>query len=330
MNWIQYFNMLSSNMVDFWHRLNLWEEVLFIWLTGIFFINVFIPFFKYIYLVLFRSKKQKKMISYCNRNLKPCCLFLDHAAGTYVLSASTIVIDKDRQLFLSKDIISEVPLNGIRNFFDFDGNVSKCYGVSFFAHNRLQSIEADEAHWFTFKLYRTDLITRAILKEVIKCSKKKNSKLDQAVDINNIYPFVTSVHLVVNLYYKRRGRYYLLISKENRFLFDVEVTPNIFDGTNNFSSEIVDFFENLIREEGFNPLTEVCFTDIGFDSNNLQLLIIGHACIDYSNILKNRKHLKINNNVKEIMALIDEKDDYKSFFAYSCINLRTFILNSSK
>ena len=201
--------------------------------------------------------------------------------------------------------------------------------MSFFAHNRLQSIEADEAHWFTIKLYRTDFITRSILQEIVKHSKKNKNKLNQAVDINNIYPFVTSVHFAINPYYKHNGKYHILKSEKDCFFFDIEVTPYVFDGTNNFSSKVIGLFEEKIKQEGFNQITDVYLTDIGFDSKNLQLIVIGNVGIEYTKKLRKKKHIKIS-NMRKILMSIEDENDYNALFIYSCINLQTFIINTKK
>ncbi len=329
MSWIQYYNQFLIIISDYWKEFNLWEGVLFIWIFGVLFSNIVLPLIQYIFFRLSRSKQQKMVLSHCNINLKPACLFLDHAAGAYILSESSIIVEKDKQFYLSKDVIQKIPTSNIDKYLDFSYNTCECYGVSFFAHNRLQSIEADEAHWFMIKLYRTDYITQAILREGIRQSQKKNIKMNQAVDINGIYPFVTSVHFVLNVYYQHFGAYYILMSEKNCFYFDVEVSPNVYDGENNFLLDIVSFFEEMIKREGLIQLADVNLTDIGFDSNNMQLIVMGHVHVDYSKTLRNKKHIRIS-NLSKIKSFIDDKNDYKSFFAYSCINVRTYIINSNK
>ena len=213
------------------------------------------------------------------------------------------------------------------NYFIFDNNLSSCYGVCFFTHNRLQAIEADEAHWFRLKLYRTDYITRSILRERIQQSKVNKSKLKQTVDLNSIYPFVTSVHFAINLYYQHLGEYHLLLSESNRFYFDLEITPDVFNCTNNCLSKVIAYFEGIIENKGMNRLSNIHLTDIGFDSNNMQLIIIGHACVEYTKSFKVQNHIKIDNITKNI-TIDNNEDDYKSLFVYSCVNLRTFIKTS--
>ena len=324
MNWIQYFNL---QLVEFWEQLNLFGEVLIIWLIVVCIYNVVWPIIKHIYLAFSRRKKQNEILSFCNKNLKPCCLFLDHAAGAYVLSESSISEDTDKQFDLSKHVLPKIPTSGINNYFIFDNNLSSCYGVCFFTHNRLQAIEADEAHWFRLKLYRTDYITRSILRERIQQSKVNKSKLKQTVDLNSIYPFVTSVHFAINLYYQHLGEYHLLLSESNRFYFDLEITPDVFNCTNNCLSKVIAYFEGIIENKGMNRLSNIHLTDIGFDSNNMQLIIIGHACVEYTKSFKVQNHIKIDNITKNI-TIDNNEDDYKSLFVYSCVNLRTFIKTS--
>ena len=59
----------------------------------------------------------------------------------------------------------------------------------------------------------------------------------------------------------------------------------------------------------------------------MQLIIIGHAFVEYSKSFKSKNHMKIDDITKNI-NIGDNKDDYNSLFDFSCVNLRTFIKTS--
>ncbi len=297
-----------------------------IWVFGLILFNVLIPAIKFILFFPRRRKERNTVLSYCNRNLKAHSYFLDHAAGAYVIAESSLSIDNEKNVERGADIINALSAESSTEFNE-SLSIPKCYGVSFFSHNRLQAIEADEAHWFTINLYNSDVITRAALREIIKLRKQSNNSINQAIEINSLYPYVTSLRIAVNVYYEHLERHYILLSQSNSFFLETEVSPSNYDGNGNFSTRLPLLFEEAMSSLFINPIEDIIFTDIGFDPVNYCLYIIGQLPIkDTRTIRKQYTHKNINFVFKDLDSIEEGHMSPKELlFIYSVANLRSCI-----
>lgn len=324
MKWIQFFSDIFDRIIAFWKDLDVFWGVFLIWVFGLILFNVLIPAIKNILFLPRRRKERNTVLSYCNRNLKAHSFFLDHAAGAYVIAESSLSIDNEKNVERGADIINVLSIES-STVFNESFSIPKCYGVSFFSHNRLQAIEADEAHWFTIKLYNSDVITRSALRELFKLRQKSINPFNQAIEINSLYPYITSLRIAVNAYYEHLEKHYILLSQSNSFFLETEVSPSIYDGNGNFNTRLPLLFETAMSSLSINPIEDIIFTDIGFDPVNYCLYIIGQLPIKGTRtIRKQYTHKNINFVFKELDSIEKGHMSPKELlFIYSVANLRS-------
>ena len=325
MNWNLILNALWEYIERLWNYFGI-GSIIIIWLVLLVLIHIVYPFLKRILLFPKRKKAKRKIESFFNRDLKPTCVFLDHASGEYILNDSRITISHTRPSFsLIKNVFNQIPESQISDYRQLENSITPSYGVAFISHNRLQAYEADEAHWFEVQLYETDSLTKCILNDWIKLSHKTEKRLNQPALINSIFPFATSLHIAINLYFKSFGHYYILLSDSDSFSIDFEISPSHISGKKNLAPELKKTCMPIIGEKKLCSNNDISFTDIGFDSENMIVYIIGSLQVNKPPKSLNYKRIIIDEVLKEFSNQTP-RDDKQELLLYSWINLRSKII----
>lgn len=328
MSWIQFFH-------DFWRELDVCRSILLVWLIGTVLFSVVVPALKLLFFLPVKRKERKALLRYCNKNLKSGC-FLDHATNEYVLPESSICRDKDMSFRCGNVIMDALPglnapVQSVKRL-----SIPSCYGVSFFSHNRLQTVEDDEAHWFRIKLYPSDLITRGALKEWARLNPELMGKVTQASELDERCPFVTSIRLAVNVYYRHLGRTLILFSDRNSFFFETEITPELFpekekDDKDNFASRLCSVFNAAMASAQLQPVDHVSYREIGFDAEENALYIIGQQPVKYSRkVIRKYRHKPTCYSFRLLTDLFEKNRKPLSLFEYSFINLRSWVYKEQR
>ncbi len=310
-----------------------WKELLIIWIISFVIVRIIIPAIKKYIIEYPLIKHNKKVIdSFCNKNLKPNVIFLDHAPipGLYVLSQSAISISSNDEFTSSTEFLKAVEQNNIMEYRSIDNKTNNCYGVKHFSYNRLQEVEADEAHWFNISLYKTDCFTRAMLKTWLNNSKAKNNKPTDPTSLNKLFPFVLEFRVALHLYYQSRlGNYYILSQKPLGFIIEHEFSAD--DMSQHCNGEVlIDLTNKLLESQNFILETQIndngCFTDFALDYDNMVLYLIGNVQISRPPIRSRYKKYSTR-KVRNTIVKSQYNTDYQELFLYSSCNLFSRIAN---
>lgn len=339
MNWIGLYDILDrfSIIVNEYIRLYISYgcDILFESYKGLYISILALVIFyiiKSLWGLILKRRTKHIILPYLNTSLKSEYNFIDHAIDKYLLVESVLEFDIKNKLYINQidkiynDNVDKLKHDIKTNNFTELSNTPKdnpTIAVSFVHHNRDQSTEKDEAHWFWLTLYERDEHTENLLNEY-RHSNKINIDVKQPEFINKSYPFISGLIISALIFFEYKNKKYLLYNSKNcdfflnhnfsyydALMMQKNINSGLYDVSKEISANAVnavyikDLMEDKLRE--FNIRTfEI--TDIGIDKESLYLRLFTTIEVDTpSNI---RQQIKNGDCIalKKIQKIIKNRE----------------------